>query len=416
MSNGDRRSFLALAGGAGLALAMGEIAAAQPDGLTKMTGGVVPISPAERLARIAKAQRLMKDSGVSALIIEPGASLTYFTGVRWWRSERVTAAVIPVEGEALIVTPHFEEPSVRETLAIPAEVRVWQEDENPAALIADWLRERKLARGAIGVEETVRFFVSDGVAGLLPEIRIVSGADVVRGCRMIKSPAEIALMQTATDITLAAYRYAHPRIERGMTPADIGAIVKRATVALGGQPEFELILLGEAAAYPHGSEKPQAVRDGEVVLMDCGCNVEGYQSDVSRTFVHGEPSAAQRKVWNQVARGQQVAFEAAQIGVPAGAVDDAVRAYYESLGYGPRYKLPGLSHRTGHGIGLDGHEPVNFVHGEKTRLAPGMCLSNEPGLYLPGQFGVRLEDCLYMTPTGPRWFSTPPTSIDRPFG
>ena len=416
MLNADRRSFLALAGGAGLALAAGGIVAAQPAGLTRMTGGVVPISPAERLSRIAKAQRLMKDSGVSALIIEPGASLTYFTGVRWWRSERVTAAVIPVTGEALIVTPHFEEPSVRETLAIPAEVRVWQEDEDPAALIAGWLQERRLARGSIGIEETVRFFVSDGVARLLPDVRIVSGADVVRGCRMIKSPAEIALMQTATDITVAAYRYAHTRIERGMTPADIGAIVKRATVALGGEPEFELILLGEAAAYPHGSEKPQAVRDGEVVLMDCGCNVEGYQSDVSRTFVYSEPSAAQRKVWNQVARGQQVAFEAARVGVPAGAVDDAVRAYYESLGYGPRYKLPGLSHRTGHGIGLDGHEPVNFAHGEKTRLAPGMCLSNEPGLYLPGQFGVRLEDCLYMTPTGPRWFSTPPTSIDRPFG
>lgn len=416
MRNADRRSFLALAGGAGLALAGGGLATAQTDGLAKMTGGVVPISPAERLARIAKAQRLMKDSGVSALIVEPGASLTYFTGVRWWRSERVTAAVIPVTGEALIVTPYFEEPSVHETLAIPAEVRVWQEDESPAALIAGWLQERKLARGSIGVEETVRFFVSDGVAGLLPQVQIVSGADVVRGCRMIKSPAELALMQTATDITLAAYRYTHPRIERGMTPADIGAIMKRATVALGGQPEFELILLGEAAAYPHGSGKPQAVRDGEVVLMDCGCNVEGYQSDVSRTFVYGEPSAAQRKVWNQVARGQQVAFEAAQVGVPAGAVDDAVRAYYESLGYGPRYRLPGLSHRTGHGIGLDGHEPVNFVHGEKTRLAPGMCMSNEPGLYLPGQFGVRLEDCLYMTPAGPRWFSTPPTSIDRPFG
>lgn len=416
MRSADRRSFLALAGGAGLALAAGGLAAAQTDGLAKMTGGVVPIGPAERLARIAKAQWLMKDSGVSALIVEPGASLTYFTGVRWWRSERVTAAVIPVTGEALIVTPYFEEPSVRETLAIPAEVRVWQEDESPAALIAGWLQERKLARGSIGIEETVRFFVSDGVAGLLPQVRIVSGADVVRGCRMIKSPAELALMQTATDITLAAYRYAHPRIERGMTPADIGAIMKRATVALGGQPEFELILLGEAAAYPHGSGKPQAVRDGEVVLMDCGCNVEGYQSDVSRTFVYGEPSAAPRKVWNQVARGQQVAFEAAQVGVPAGAVDDAVRAYYESLGYGPRYRLPGLSHRTGHGIGLDGHEPVNFVHGEKTRLAPGMCMSNEPGLYLPGQFGVRLEDCLYMTPAGPRWFSTPPTSIDRPFG
>lgn len=416
MLNADRRHFLGLAGGAGLALATGGFTAAQTGALAKMTGGVVPITKAERLARISKVQGLMKSRGLSALVVEPGASLTYFTGVRWGRSERVTAAVIPVEGEALIVTPHFEEPSVRESLAIPAEIRVWQEDENPAAVAAGWLKERRLAGGPIGVEETVRFFVSDGLAQLLPGVKVVSGADVVRGCRMIKSPAEIALMQTATDITIAAYRYTYPRIERGMTPSDIGAIMNKATVALGGRPEFALVLLGEAAAYPHGSGKPQEVRDGEVVLMDCGCNVEGYQSDVSRTFVHGEASADQRKVWKQVARGQQIAFETAQVGVAAGAVDDAVRAYYESLGYGPRYRLPGLSHRTGHGIGLDGHEPVNFVHGETTRLAPGMCVSNEPGLYLPGRFGVRLEDCLYMTAAGPRWFSQPPTSIDQPFG
>ncbi len=412
----DRRAFLGLAGGAGLAFGAGGLAAAQTDGLTRMTGGVVPITVAERLARVARVQSLMRAQGLSALVVEPGASLTYFTGVRWGRSERVTAAVIPVEGEVLIVTPHFEEPSVRETLAVPAQVRVWQEDEDPAAVIAGWLKARKLAAGMIGIEETVRFFVSDGLARLLPAARITSGAGVVRGCRMIKSPAEIALMQTATDITIAAYRYTHSRVERGMTPADIGAIMNRATVALGGKPEFALVLLGEASAYPHGSGKPQAVRDGEVVLMDCGCNVEGYQSDVSRTFVFGEPNAQQRKVWNEVARGQQVAFEAARPGVSAGAVDDAVRAYYERLGYGPRYRLPGLSHRTGHGIGLDGHEPVNFVHGEATKLAPGMCLSNEPGLYLPGHFGVRLEDCLHMTQAGPRWFSKPPSSIDQPFG
>lgn len=412
---GDRRRFLQGAGAAATALTFGGAAAAE-EGLSSLTTGAKPISEAERLARVAKAQQLMKGQGLSALVIEPGASLTYFTGVRWSRSERVTAAIIPIEGEALIVTPHFEEPSVRESLAIPATVRVWQEDEDPAAVAAAWLRERKLGSGEIGVEETVRFFVTDGLARRLLDAKFVSAAPVVRGCRMIKSPAELALMQLAADVTMAAYRHTFSKIERGMTPSDIGAIMSRATIALGGRPEFNLILLGEASAYPHGSGKPQAVRDREVVLMDCGCTVEGYQSDISRSFVFGEASGQQRKVWGEVARGQQIAFEAARPGVAAGAVDDAVRRYYESLGYGPGYRLPGLSHRTGHGIGLDGHEPVNFVRGETTPLAPGMCLSNEPGLYLPGQFGIRLEDCLYMTAAGPRWFSQPPPSIDQPFG
>ncbi|MGZ8350698.1 MAG: M24 family metallopeptidase, partial [Allosphingosinicella sp.] len=188
-----------------------------------------------------------------------------------------------------------------------------------------------------------------------------------------------------------------------------------ATTALGGHPEFALVLLGEASAYPHGSGQPQQVRDGEVVLMDCGCTVEGYQSDISRSFVFGEASEEQRRVWQQMRRGQDIAFAAAQIGRPAGSVDDAVRAQYQAWGYGPGYSLPGLSHRTGHGIGMEGHEPVNLVHGEATPLAPGMCFSNEPGLYLPGKFGIRLEDCFHMTEAGPRWFSTPPPSIDRPF-
>jgi len=223
-------------------------------------------------------------------------------------------------------------------------------------------------------------------------------------------------MQIATDITMAAYRHAVPQVERGMTPRDIGALINAATRKMGGSPEFELVLLGEAAAYPHGSGKPQEVREGEVVLLDCGCTVHGYQSDISRTFVFGEATPRQRMVWNQMRKGQQIAFEAAQVGVPAGTVDDAVRAYYQTLGYGPGYKLPGTSHRTGHGIGLDGHEPVNLVHGEKTPLAPGMCFSDEPGIYIPGEFGIRLEDCFHMTESGPRWFSTPAPSIDNVFG
>ncbi|HEY6642124.1 Xaa-Pro peptidase family protein [Povalibacter sp.] len=373
-----------------------------------------PIQTAEYLQRIAKAQQLMRAAGLKGLLIEAGSSLVYFTGIQWWRSERLTAALIPAEGEPLIVTPQFEEPSIRESLKIPAQVRVWNEHESPSALLADWLKSRGNAAGPVGVEETVRFFVFDGLRALGVETR--GDAGVVRACRIIKSPAEIALMQAASDITIAAYRDTGPQIARGMTPADIGQIMSAAMAKRGATPEFTLILLGEASAYPHGSGKPQEVRAGEIVLMDCGCRVEGYQADVSRTMVFGEPTKRQRTVWDLVRRGQQIAFDTAQVGTPAGAVDDAVRAAYEKAGYGPGYELPGTSHRTGHGIGLDGHEPVNLVHGETTRLAPGMCFSDEPGIYIPGSFGVRLEDCVQMTPSGPKWFSVPPSSLDEPFG
>ena len=412
----DRRAFLA-AGAAGIAgsAALAPARAAARTGLAPMTGDVVPIGGEEYLARIARAQRLMGEAGLDALLIEPGASMAYFTGVRWHRSERLTAAIVPREGEPCIVTPHFEEPSVRESLMVPADVRVWNEDENPLRTVAGFLRDRGIG-GAVGIEETVRFFAVNGLGPLMPGLQLHSAASVVRGCRMIKSAHELALMQKATDITIAAFRHTHPRIERGMTPADIAAIMNGATSALGGSPEFALILLGEASAYPHGSGRPQQVEDGGVVLMDCGCTVEGYQSDISRTFVFGEPNAEQRRVWDQVHQGQQIAIRAARPGAPAGSVDDAVRAQYEAWGYGPGYRLPGLSHRTGHGIGLDGHEPVYLVHGETTPLAAGMCFSDEPGLYLPGRFGIRLEDCFHMTDEGPRFFSTPPPSLDDPFG
>jgi Xaa-Pro dipeptidase len=372
-----------------------------------------PISPAERLQRIAKAQELMRAARLKALLVEAGSSLVYFTGIQWWRSERLTAAVIPAEGEPLIVTPEFEEPSIRETLDIPAEFRVWNEHQSPLVLIADWLKAHGTAAGPIGVEETVRFFAFDGLRALGVETR--GDAGVVRACRVVKSPAEIALLQAANDITVAAYRETGPQIARGMTPDDIGKIMSAAMTKRGATTDFTLILLGEASAYPHGSGKPQEVRNGEVVLMDCGCILGGYHSDISRTMVIGEPTKQQREVWNLVRRGQQIAFDTAKVGTPAGAVDDAVRAAYEKAGYGPGYKLPGTSHRTGHGIGLDDHEPINLVHGETTPLAPGMCFSDEPGIYIPGSFGVRLEDCIYMTASGPKWFSAPPDSIDTPF-
>jgi Xaa-Pro aminopeptidase len=396
----------------------GLLRAAEPDlsALSDITGGAVPIGPEERARRLARAQALMKANGIGAILIEPGSTMVYFTGVQWWRSERLTAAIIPVEGQPCIVTPFFEEPSVRETLAVPAEVRVWQEDENPLAVVAGFLRDRKLANRPVGIEETARFFAFDGMRKLLPDMRLVSANPVVRGCRMVKTPAEIALMQLATDVTMAAYRWVYPRVEAGMTGAEVGALMSAATRKLGGAPEFSMALIGEASAYPHGSKQVHRVAEGQVVLMDCGCTVQGYQSDVSRSWVHGRASAEQRKVWDTVTKGQQVGRAAARIGAPAGSIDDAVRRFYEGQGYGPGYRLPGLSHRTGHGIGMDGHEPVNLVHGEATPLAAGMCFSNEPGLYLPGKFGIRIEDCFHMTDSGPAWFSTPPKAIEAPIG
>jgi Xaa-Pro dipeptidase len=325
--------------------------------------------------------------------------------------------VIPVQGDPIIVTPFFERPSVAETLAIPAEIRTWDEDQDPLKLVADFLRERGVGGEPVGFEETDRYFIIDRLGRQLPGLKPLTANPVVRGCRMIKSAAEIALMKAATDITTAAMRHAGEAARAGMTPEDFSEAINSATVAMGGSPEFALVLIDEASAQPHGSRKPQIVKRGSTILFDCGCTVHGYQSDVSRTFVYGAaPTAEQRKVWDQVHRGQQIAIQAAKIGAPAGSVDDAVRAAYESWGYGPGYKLPGLSHRTGHGIGMDGHEPAYLVHGDMTPLEPGMCFSDEPGIYIPGKFGVRLEDCFHMTESGPVFFSNPPPSIDKPFG
>ncbi len=375
------------------------------------------ISSAERLARLAKARALMQRDGLSAILIEPGASLDYFTGVRWSRSERLTAALIPAVGDPIIVTPFFEKPSVAESLAIPAEIRTWDEHEEPTKLVADRLRELNVLGAPLGIEETNRFFIVDRLQAQLPRLKLRNANAVVRGCRMYKSPAEIALMQKASDITIEAIRDAHAKLREGMTPDDISTLLEAGMVKRGGSSPWALVLLGEASAYPHGTGKPQAVKRGEVVLIDTGCAFRGYQADISRSFVFGaDPTREQRRVWEQVAQGQKIAMRAARIGATAGSVDDTVRAAYTRWGYGPDYKLPGLSHRTGHGIGMEGHEPVNLVRGETTRLAPGMCFSNEPGIYLPGKFGIRLEDCFHMTAAGPVYFSTPPTSIDDPVG
>lgn len=384
-------------------------------GLASMTAGAKPISVEERLARIAKLQRLMVDQKIGALILESGSSLDYFTGVQWHRSERTTAAVIPARGDIVVVTPAFEEPSIRETLAVAGDVRPWNEHESPFTRLVGALRERGVTSGSIAFEATTRLFIVDGVReASAGAYRVVSGDALVKAVRLIKSPAELALMQTANDITLAALRYVHGNVRPGMRPDEIATMMNAATEALGGAPEFALVLINEASAYPHGSHQPQTLHEGSVILMDVGCNVHGYQSDISRSWVMGTPTTKQRKVWDTVKRGQELALATAKLGTPVGAIDDAVRAYYEKEGWGPGYKLPGLPHRTGHGIGLDGHEPPYLVHGDATPLAPGMCFSDEPGIYIPGEFGIRLEDCWHMTEAGPKLFTQLARSIDDP--
>jgi len=419
----SRRALLAAAGAAGLvggraftaaADASGAAPAGQLRDLKSLAGGVKPIAAAEREARLGKLQGLLVREKLGALLVEPGSTLEYFTGVQWHRSERTTAAIIPASGGVIVVCPAFEEPSVRETLEVPGDVRVWNEHENPSDTIVQGLRDRGIPHGTIAVEPTLRFFIVDGIRRASGSYELTSGDALVRACRLIKSPAELALLQVANDITLEAMRFAHGHVAIGMRQADIGALVDSATVALGGSPEFSLVLLNEASAYPHGSRQLETVHEGSIVLMDCGCTVHGYQSDISRTFVFGAASARQRKLWNTVKRGQEIALETAKLGVATGKIDDAVRAYYEGEGWGPGYKLPGLPHRTGHGIGLDGHEAAYLVHGDATPLEAGMCFSDEPGLYVPGEFGVRLEDCWHMTATGPKTFTPLAKSIEEP--
>jgi Xaa-Pro dipeptidase len=421
----NKRQFLKMTG-AGLALspvaalATGSTSkqaeAAGLDGLSAITSNVSAISVQERQARIEKAQALMKQQGMAAMLIEPGAAMDYFSGIQWWRSERLTALIIPQKGDVAVVTPFFEKPSVLESLKVGDDVRVWQEHESPFEVVSAILKSRGITSGNIGFESSVRYFVVTGIAKALPNMNIVPAEPVTLGCRMYKTAAELTLMHKANEVTLRAYEYVLSQLKEGLSQADVKGLMNAAQRKLGGSGAWCLALFNDASAYPHGTNAKQTIREGSVILLDSGCSVHGYQSDISRTFVFKKPSQQVLDVWSTVREGQNVAFSAAKIGAPAGSVDDAVRAYYVTQGYDKDYALPGLSHRTGHGIGMEGHESVNFVRGESTPLNKGMCFSNEPGLYLPGKFGVRLEDCLYMTDNGPRYFTEPPESLAKPLG
>ena len=377
---------------------------------------IAPISSFERKKRIAKAQKLMQKEGFSAIVLEPGAAMDYFTGIQWWRSERLTSVVIPKEGDIAVVCPFFEEPSIREFLSAGNDVRVWQEHESPFVKVSQILKDRGVNKGKIGFENTVRYFVLENTMSLLPDASHASANPITLGCRMYKSNHELQLLHKANEVTLRAYEYVYSQLKIGMAQSDVKSLMKSTQSKLGGSSPWCLALFNEASAFPHGTKEEQLIKEGSIVLLDSGCNVYGYQSDISRTFVIGSATKKQRHIWDTVREGQEIAFEQAKVGVAAGSIDDAVRKYYESLHFGPEYKLPGLSHRTGHGIGMEGHESINFVRGEQTLLEKGMCFSNEPGIYLPGQFGIRLEDCLYMGDKQAHWFTEPPMSLDSPIG
>ncbi len=405
-----RRRFTAAA----LALGVSDL----PDSIRRlrpMTAGVVPIAAAERLARMEKARRLMRENGIDAIFLEGDSSMFYFTGTRWGGSERTFGLVFPARGELAWVVPAFEQARAREIIRFGADIRLWEEDESPYKMIAGILKDRGISTGRVGIEQQVRFFVFNSIRKEAPALDYAIADPVTTGCRMIKSPAEIALMQHANDVTIAAYRAALATLREGMTHIELAANINEAYRSLGF-PGDTMVSFGQYTAFPHGSIVPQKLREGDVVQIDDGANVEGYQADITRTTVFGKPTPRQREIWDLERKAQDAAFAAAKVGATCESVDAAARKVITDAGFGPDYKVPGLPHRTGHGIGLDGHESPNLVRGNKTRLAPGMCFSDEPMLTIYGEFGIRLEDCFYMTDSGPRFFTKQSPAIDRPFG
>jgi Xaa-Pro dipeptidase len=380
-----------------------------------MTTDVTPITVEERRSRVEKAQRLMAENKIEALLLDCGSSMIYFTGISWWPSERTMVAIIPARGEVKYVSPAFEAERLRELIKIGTDVRTWEEHESPYKQIAGVLRDYGIHSGNIGIEERLRFFIFDGVRKEASNLNFVSGDPVTMTCRLVKSAAELALMKRANEITVAAYKAGIALLHEGMSPADFQAITTDAHARLGVTGEIGANF-GEASAYPHGSIQPQHLKKGDVVIMDGGGRLEGYWSDISRTIVFGaEPTKRQREIWDLEKRAQAAGFAAAKIGAPCENVDAAARKVITDAGFGPGYKIPGLPHRTGHGIGMDMHEWGNMVMGNKTPLQPGMCFSVEPMVAIYGEFGVRLEDCAYMTEDGPQWFSQPSPAIDHPF-
>jgi Xaa-Pro dipeptidase len=386
--------------------------------LSDMTAGIEAITPAEFSARISKAQQLMQAQNMDAVYLNAGTNLYYFTGTQWGASERMVGALLTAQGELRYIAPHFEISTLEGFMLIPGKVHGWQEHESPYALFAEILAELDMSGGVIGLDESCPFFISDGLAQAAPEASFINAKPVTAGCRSCKSPAELALLQRAKDMTLEVHKAAAAVLREGISTAEVTAFIDQAHRAVGAAKGsyFCIVLFGEDTAYPHGVKSPKDLEANDMVLIDTGCQLHGYNSDITRSYVFGEPSARQREVWEIEKAAQAAGFAAAKLGTPCAVVDGTARALLVEKGFGPAYEVPGLPHRTGHGIGLDIHEWPYLVASDKTPLEVGMCFSNEPMICIPGEFGIRLEDHFYMTEQGPKWFTEPSLSIDNPFG
>jgi len=393
----------------------GSTAEAELAGLAPWPNPAPAISRDERLARMAKARTLMSGIGADAILIGAGPSLRYFAGVAWNATERLVALLLPREGEPVMVCPRFEDGSLLASLGVEAGLRLWEEHESPYALTAAAMAE--LGVKTLAIDPALPFFVFNGQAKAAPDLALVDGAPVVDGCRMIKSPAELALMSQAKAMTLEVHRRAARILKPGITTTAVRRFIDQAHRALGADDgsSFCAVQFGVASAYPHGLPGEQKLAEGDIVLIDTGCRVQGYNSDITRTYVFGRPSAEHRRVWEVERQAQAAAFAAVKPGVPCEEIDAVARRVLEAAGFGPDYGLPGLPHRTGHGIGLSIHEAPYLVRGDTTPLAPGMCFSNEPMIVLPETFGIRLEDHFHVTENGAAWFTEPQPSLEEPF-
>jgi Xaa-Pro dipeptidase len=425
----SRRRFLEVGGvAAGGALASPTLAtaiagdeASLPPSLARLQSRkneAKPITVEERHERQERARRLMTENGLDAIVLMEGTSLKYFSGIRWWGGERMFALVLPAKGTAFYVCPAFEEGRAHEQIAKSPDggqpdVRTWQEDESPYQRLAQGLKDHGMASGRLGIEETIRFVFTEGISKASPQTTLVSGTPVTAGCRMIKSPNELALMRLASEVTLSVYDAVYHALREGMTQRDVGNLIDQAYQRVGFPGEAS-VMVGEYTAFPHGSTTPQVLREGSIIMIDDGCTVEGYDSDITRTFVLGKASDKMKQVFDIVHRAQSAALTAARPGAECGSIDSAARKVITEAGYGPDYKY--FTHRLGHGLGMDGHEWPYLVRGNTTKLEANVTTSNEPGIYIRGEFGIRLEDDMHVTENGAELFTPQSPSLEDPFG